>query len=90
MKYFIIIALLPFAAQAEDGLLVSDTAQESMTRHVVERYQEMQAAPMQTAPLGGYHDEKFGDSAPAGTPMPGYVAPQIAPAPLTSGSFTGQ
>lgn len=80
MKRFLLLALLPFAAQAEDGLLVSDTMQEAAGRHQLERYQEQQAMPMGNAPLGGYQDERFGDTAPAITPQPGYaVMPGFEP-----------
>lgn len=72
----------PIIAHAQDGLLVSDTAAESSARHFEMRVEEQQAAPMAAAPLGGYTDEKFGDSAPAGTPMPGYAEPQGFSAPL--------
>ena len=69
-------------AMAQDGLLTSDTAAESSARHFEMRIQEQQAAPMGAAPLGGYTNEKFGDSAPAGTPNPGYAEPQGYSAPV--------
>lgn len=86
LRALALIFMMPFAAHAEDGLLVSNTAQESATRHVVQRYEEMLQQPMAAPPLGGYSDEKFGDSAPAGTPRPGYAEmpvtqPAAAPAP---------
>lgn len=83
MKRFLIITLLPFSAHAENGLLVSDTQAESTARHAAARQEEYQARPM-GAPYGGYSDERFGDSAPAGTPRPGYVtpAPVYQPTPV--------
>lgn len=84
-KLLIIAALLPLKAYAEDGLLVSDTATESLNRHIEMRIEEQGALPMGGAPLGGYTDEKFGDSAPPDTPKPGYAEPTGQPDPFSVG-----